>query len=240
MSTQKSLAYILSAQDYRETSRLLRVFTETHGRLSLIGKGVRGPKARNAHAFEPFHLLQISWSAKPDSTLGNLYTAEVDSVYPIIRTDLAAYAQASTWFELLNQLLPELEPSPGIFKLTNAFFDSMQDEHSTIPILTHLPALFRMVGFDLPAPICGKCGSTEQLVTFDPTSGEWACLNCPAFSISGVIREPLAAIAFTKESSTLSPEELKSLLRIFHSYLVHHLERPLRTWTFLERNLLTD
>src|SRR5580692_1975722 len=60
-------AYILHAQPYRDTSRILEVFTREHGRVSLFARGVRGPKARLASLLQPFQPLLISFPARGES-----------------------------------------------------------------------------------------------------------------------------------------------------------------------------
>ena len=40
--------YVLHHRPWRDTSRMLEVFTREHGRLTLFARGVRGPKSRTA------------------------------------------------------------------------------------------------------------------------------------------------------------------------------------------------
>ena len=41
-------AFVLHAREYRDTSRILDVFSATHGRLTLFARGARGPKSKLA------------------------------------------------------------------------------------------------------------------------------------------------------------------------------------------------
>jgi DNA repair protein RecO (recombination protein O) len=60
-------AYILHSREYRDTSRILDVFTATHGRLTLFARGARGPKSRLASLLMPFRPLLVSWSGRGDA-----------------------------------------------------------------------------------------------------------------------------------------------------------------------------
>ena len=46
-------AYLLHHRPWRDTSRILEVLTREHGRLTLIARGVRGPKAKLAAVLRP-------------------------------------------------------------------------------------------------------------------------------------------------------------------------------------------
>ena len=55
-------AYVLHHQPWRDTSRILEMFSRDHGRLTLFARGVRGPKSRSASLLQPFRMLLVSWS----------------------------------------------------------------------------------------------------------------------------------------------------------------------------------
>jgi len=59
--------YVLHSREYRDTSRILDVFTQRHGRLTLFARGARGPKSKLASLLMPFRPLLVSWSGKGDA-----------------------------------------------------------------------------------------------------------------------------------------------------------------------------
>src|ERR1700728_2904794 len=67
-------AYILHTHPFRDTSRILEVFTREQGRVSVFARGVRGPKARLAALLQPFQPLLISFTSHGDA--GQLVSAE--------------------------------------------------------------------------------------------------------------------------------------------------------------------
>ena len=60
-------AYVLHSREYRDTSRILDVFTARHGRLTLFARGARGPKSKLASLLMPFRPLLVSWSGRGDA-----------------------------------------------------------------------------------------------------------------------------------------------------------------------------
>ena len=60
-------AYVLHSREYRDTSRILDVFTAQHGRLTLFARGARGPKSKLASLLMPFRPLLVSWSGRGDA-----------------------------------------------------------------------------------------------------------------------------------------------------------------------------
>ena len=60
-------AFVLHHREYRDTSRILDVFTARHGRLTLFARGVRGPKSKLASLLMPFRPILVSWSGRGDA-----------------------------------------------------------------------------------------------------------------------------------------------------------------------------
>jgi DNA repair protein RecO (recombination protein O) len=60
-------AFVLHHREYRDTSRILDVFTVRHGRLTLFARGARGPKSKYASLLMPFRPLLVSWSGRGDA-----------------------------------------------------------------------------------------------------------------------------------------------------------------------------
>ncbi|MGZ5033552.1 MAG: DNA repair protein RecO, partial [Usitatibacter sp.] len=52
--------YVLHSYPYRETSLILQVWTEKHGRLGLVAKGARRPKSASRAVLVPFQALALS------------------------------------------------------------------------------------------------------------------------------------------------------------------------------------
>ena len=104
-------AFVLHRRPYRETSLLLEVFGQDHGRLGLVARGAAGFRSRLKGLLQPFAPLLLSWTGAGE--LATLTAAE-DAGRPIPlppnRVLAGLYVN-----ELLLRLLPRLDPHPGLF-----------------------------------------------------------------------------------------------------------------------------
>ncbi|WP_028536041.1 DNA repair protein RecO [Paludibacterium yongneupense] len=62
----RQLAYVLHTQPYRETSLLVDALTAGHGRVTLVARGARRPRAELRGLLLPFQPLSLSWFGKGD------------------------------------------------------------------------------------------------------------------------------------------------------------------------------
>jgi DNA repair protein RecO (recombination protein O) len=104
-------AYVLHSREYRDTSRILEMFSERHGRLTLFARGARGPKSKLASLLMPFRALLVSWSGRGDAA--QLTAAEPHGE----ALPLPARQVLSGFYlnELILSLTTRHDPQPGLF-----------------------------------------------------------------------------------------------------------------------------
>jgi DNA repair protein RecO (recombination protein O) len=96
-------AYLLHHRPYRDTSRILELFTRDYGRITVFARGARSGKKTAASliaVLQPFHRVLVSWSGRGEA--GQLNAAEFDAVY----CELPAARMMSGYY--LNELLLRL------------------------------------------------------------------------------------------------------------------------------------
>ena len=128
---QLAPAYILHHRPYRDTSRILEVITQDHGRLTLFARGVRGPKARLASVLQPFQLLLLSWSGRGEAAqLTGAECGEHTGSLP------AACLMASFYLnELLLKLTTRHDPIPGVFDDYHRTIEALRAGRTLEPVL---------------------------------------------------------------------------------------------------------
>ena len=106
-------SYILHYRPFRNTSLLLDLFTEHHGRIGAVARGARSTSSKGRSAHQPFVPLLISWAGKGE--LVSVNSIETQS-YGI---GLTGNALLSGFYlnELLLRLLHRHDPHPSIFHL---------------------------------------------------------------------------------------------------------------------------
>ena len=110
---QLQSAYVLHHRPYRDTSRIVELFTRDHSRLTVFARGVRGSKSGWAAALQSFQPLLVSWVGKGEA--GQLTGAELVGEPRI----LAASRLMSGFYlnELLLKLMHNHDPHPDIYDL---------------------------------------------------------------------------------------------------------------------------
>jgi DNA repair protein RecO (recombination protein O) len=104
--------YLLHHQPWRDTSRILEVWSRDHGRLSLFARAVRGPAAKLAPVLQPFEPLLISWSGRGEAPqLTHAERAGDGAPLPA-----AALLPAFYLNELLLKLTTRHDPQPALFE----------------------------------------------------------------------------------------------------------------------------
>ncbi len=108
--------YVLHTYPYRETSLILQVWTEKHGRLGLVAKGARRPKSAHRSLLVPFQPLALDWFGRGE--LRTLKTAEPAAP----ATPLTGQSLLSAFYlnELLLKLTHRDDPHEGLFEAYDA------------------------------------------------------------------------------------------------------------------------
>ncbi len=139
-------AYVLHHRPYRDTSRIVDLFTRDHGRLTVFARGVRGSKAGLAAALQAFQPILVSWSSKGEA--GQLNAAELvgePKALPAARLLSGFYLN-----ELLLKLLHLHDPQTEVFDLYNATLQSLKsDSDELLALRLFEKRLLEILGFGL-------------------------------------------------------------------------------------------
>lgn len=227
-------AYVLHHRPWRDTSRLLDVFSRDHGRLALFARGVRGPKSKLAALLQPFQPLLLSWSGSGDP--GQLNRAEpagglaggppTDALAP-----LPAGAMMSAWYlnELLLKLTTRLDPQPALYDAYGAALAAMRAGEPLAVLLRRFEwQLLELLGYGLDAGQDARTGRPIEAGAyyhFHPALGFVALSSEPGpEAVAGSTVLALAGGRFDE------PRMLEEARRVMRKALDHLLEgRELRT-----------
>jgi len=133
--------YVLHSYPYRETSLILQVWTEKHGRMGLVAKGARRPKSAHRSILVPFQPLALDWFGRGE--LKTLKTAEPTAP----ATPLGGQSLMAAFYlnELLLKLTHRDDPHEGLFIAYDA-------------AIAELRRLSRKTGDRPPVPLGGTGG----------------------------------------------------------------------------------
>lgn len=106
-------AYVLHHRPYRETSVLLDLFTEDHGRISAVARGVRQSRSRVRSLLQPFVPLVISWQGAGE--LVTLQAIEPNGCPNRLTGDCLFSGLYLN--ELLTRVLHKHDPHPALYTI---------------------------------------------------------------------------------------------------------------------------
>ncbi|MBC8027963.1 MAG: DNA repair protein RecO [Steroidobacteraceae bacterium] len=108
-------AYVLHHREYRDTSRILDVFSESHGRITLFARGARGPKSKYASLLMPFRPLLLSWTGRGDAAQMTGAEAGTEAGAEAFAVPAAQVMSAFYLNELVIRLTTLHDPQPQLF-----------------------------------------------------------------------------------------------------------------------------
>ncbi|MFC4667678.1 DNA repair protein RecO [Seohaeicola nanhaiensis] len=161
---------LLSARQHGETSAIIEVFTESHGRHAGIVRG--GVSRRIAPILQPGAQLDLEWRARLEDHLGTFQVEPMRSRAAAAMSGRLALAGLNAVCALLSVSLPEREAHPRLYGHSERLLDLLgQDEIWPLAYLNWEKALLEEVGFGLDLTACAVTGATEGLIYVSPRTG---------------------------------------------------------------------
>ena len=211
-------AFILHHREYRDTSRILDVFSARHGRLTLFARGARGPKSRLASLLMPFRPLLLSWTGRGEAA--QLCGAEPDGE----ALPLAAAQLMSAFYlnELIISLTTRHDPQAQLFDDYSRALRRLCVESQPEPALRVFEKrLLESIGYGLELDV-----ASASHYLYRPSEGLYEVREDAPGAYAG--RNLLAL----REESLDDAQSLDVARRVLRQALDHCLEgRELRTRT---------
>ncbi len=112
MRVEPGPCYILHTRPYRETSLLIEIFSQHHGRFTLVVRGVRtGKKNNKSSLYQPYQKILLGWYGKGE--LGTVNSAEsLQDGFSLTGSRLISGFYVN---ELIMRLLHKHEPHIELF-----------------------------------------------------------------------------------------------------------------------------
>ena len=218
-------AYVLHQYAWRETSRVVEVWSREHGRVGLVARGVRRPRSPFRSLLQPFAPLLMSWTQRSD--LGNLTGLEASGApFALQGRSLMAGFYLN---ELLLRLLPRQDPHPGLYGHYVSALQALAAQPVAVALRVFEKHLLSAMGYGLilthtvSGDIPVEPGARYR---YDMDSGPLPVSDRPA---SGLLISGRALLALHHEALD-DADDLKAVKRLLRAALEHHLDgRGLKT-----------
>lgn len=241
-------ALILRRRDYSEADRILTVLTPQRGKQQLIAKGIRKTNSRKAGHLELYaHTTLMAAEGRTWDVVTEAGTVES---FRNIREDLEKISQAGYLCELIDAFSESEDENQPLWELALVGLRALNDDWGACsgPLLLRwfVLHLLSLTGFQPQFFHCLHCGTPLEPVRnrLDLEAGGVICPNCApnAHNAESIEPDVLKVLRFLQSNEwpacaqlTLRGPVAGQVDSILHRYLLHILERHLRSTEFMRR-----
>src|SRR5580658_6027134 len=159
---------VLGVKRHGETSVILELMTEAHGRHLGLVRGGAGRRLRGV--LQPGNTLRATWRARLDDHLGN-YAVEAVNLRAAGYLSAAHAVHGVTHLAALCRLLAEREPHVRMHGELDTILDAL-DAATVAPMIARFELAFLAeLGFGLDLSSCAAIGTADDLIYVSPRSG---------------------------------------------------------------------
>jgi DNA repair protein RecO (recombination protein O) len=243
-------AVVLRRIDFGEADRILTLFTPTYGKVRAIAKGVRRTTSRLAGHLEPFTRTQLLLATGRD--LDIVTQAEARERLDALRADL--WHATGAWYiaELVDRFLEDADPHPRLYALfvetlrrleVGARQEPKETGRSWLALRYFELRLLEELGFRPNLHTCAGCDTPLRPVEngYSAELGGALCPNCSRHAQRRISLNALKILRLlqTTEWDALPRLRLERGLQaeiegVVQSTLRYHLDRELKSWSFLQ------
>lgn len=225
---------VLKETDVKDNDRIIQVYTEHYGIISLYGRGLKKITSRNSFACQLFDLSEFSFDYNPQKDLQLLKSAVLKKEYLNVKGDYDRLVLGSMVLEIIS-----LVNDDGLYELLHETLEHL-DSHDepylifnifVVQILNHL-------GIAPETDRCVVCGDSNNIETISIADGGFLCHGC-----NSVTRLKPMDVAFLKRFRIISKASYEVLDKIINmglndheltdllvEFLVTHSGLNLRSW----------
>ena len=159
-----------------EADRIVTVFTQGHGKIRAVAKGVRKPGSRFGSRLEP--TSHVALQCYQGRELDVVTQVETIDVLRRLREGYGLLTHAMAMLEAVDQVTPERERNPALYRLLTGALRTLAAAPS--PVIT--PAFFwkllSLEGFHPMLDACARCEAGGPFAAFDLSEGGVLCAGC--------------------------------------------------------------
>ncbi|MDR1726869.1 MAG: DNA repair protein RecO [Acidobacteriota bacterium] len=250
MPSLEAEAIVLRHHPLAEADRIVVLLTREQGKLRAAAGGAKKTKSQLAGTVEPFNHLRVSLWFREGKDLGQVHGAELIQAYPGKGLDLGSVYACSYFAEIVNEIAPDGQPNPVLFRLLLASLKACALRPPTPALVRYFEIwALRACGF---VPDLGRCAACGRPVAgegfrFAVASGGALCRDCGGKAGAGGVPLGVKSAEALEKMMKLPPEEFMILPfgqttaaeieQFARRLLVFHLERRLKSYPLLREAL---
>ena len=180
MSQIKTAAIILKSINWKDSSKIVSLYTREKGRVDVIAKGVRRKNHPQSANFEAFNCLETILYFSDKRELQNIGETSLLNSFHRIRTDLEKTAVGFAILELIHVFFQQGEADTVFFDFLITQLEALeQSANYQVVFWYFILKLLSYLGFKPHFEPCNSCGKVKnEDYYFQKTSGSVFCKEC--------------------------------------------------------------
>jgi len=241
---KQSEALVLRTYPFHEADLLVTLFTRAEGKVRGVAKSAQKSRKRFGGALEPLTHVIAHWVDKEKQELARFDSFEIISSPLAVEVNYPRLLALGYVSEVIDQLLPDREPSDSIFRLTLSVVKHLQAGPVWMPLTYFDLWIVRLIGLLPDLSQCTVCGTALNggRAYFHPLADGLLCADDKRLASSEISAESrmIAAEMFRAPVETFAslhwPRQRGSDLRRFLAQRIErHIEKKLVTASMLDR-----
>jgi DNA repair protein RecO (recombination protein O) len=222
-----------------EADRIITIFTQGHGKVRAVAKGVRKTSSRFGARLEPAsHVALQCYKGRELDVVTQVETIESNRA---VREGYAMFTHAVPMLEVVDHVTPERDPNAAVYRMLTGALRTLGRRRSALVTTAFFWKLLSLEGFHPLLDGCARCGAEGDIVlrAFDLADGGMLCESCATLSGRAVSPEALALLRLLlggglNEALAEPPGPVtREVERLGLAAVEYHLERRLRSATLL-------
>jgi len=232
---------VIKTMDYGEGNKIITLFTETHGKVSLMARGAKKTKSRLSSVSQLFSYGEYSFYLS--SGMGTLNHGETIQSFTRIQQDIVLTAYSAYLVELTDKVIESNQKDAFLYQQLLAGLQQINDGKNpdVIVRIFELKAL-HISGYQPRLHSCVLCGSNENLQKFSVQHGGIMCNlheNEPFILLQDTTLKLLRMflqIDIRRIGNTNIKDSTKAQLQyVMRSFIDHHVGIQLKSQNFLDQ-----
>ena len=241
---KQSEALILRTYPFHEADLLVTLFTREEGKIRGVAKAAKRSKRRFGGALEPLTYVTAHWEEKEKQELVRLDSCDVIASPLTTEVTYPRVVALSYVAEVIDQLLPDREPSDDIFRLTLSVVRNITPSSIWMPLTYFDLWIVRLIGVLPDLSQCAACGAAlnGSRAFFHALSDGLLCLRDKRLASSEILADSRRTAAemfrspLEKFAGEPWPRERGADLRKFlRQRIERHIEKKMVTAVMLEK-----
>src|SRR4051794_15060687 len=175
---------VLRAIKLGEADRIVTIFTQGHGKVRAVAKGMRRTTGRSGARLEP--TTRVALQCYRGRELDIVTQAETLEANRALREEYALFTHAIPMLEAVDQVAQDREPNPALYRMLSGALRTLAGGRSPLVTPAFFWKLLSLEGFHPMLDDCARCGEGEspeagsdhELVAFDLEEGGTVCRAC--------------------------------------------------------------